>query len=300
VVVPPPPPRKRQGIPSMITGAEAEYFARCAERCAPLSGKIVDLGCWMGATAVALANGVHRSGSQDRVLALDIFLWCDWMNDGPSRRVHCIYHAGDSFLPEARRVVKDHGHGLVDLVEADVAHHEWTREKIKLLLVDARKTPALMKQIARCYFPSLVPGGLLLHQDFKHHFTPWIHVLQYRLRKCFRFLESVEHGGTVGFEVLQTPSLAEVLAAIRMANVAPTEVDAAFAYSLSILPESEHAEIAQAHVTHYCRHRQLDDARRVAADYLARGVDSLPRDPKAASLLPPPDSTGDMTRPIAA
>src|SRR5262245_9051642 len=66
VVVPPPPPRKHPRIPSMITGAEAAYFARCAERCAPMSGKIVDLGCWMGATAVALANGVHRSGSQDR------------------------------------------------------------------------------------------------------------------------------------------------------------------------------------------------------------------------------------------
>src|SRR5438874_2131846 len=47
----------RRSIPSMITGEEAEYFARCAERCVRLDGKIVDLGCWMGSTAVALANG---------------------------------------------------------------------------------------------------------------------------------------------------------------------------------------------------------------------------------------------------
>jgi hypothetical protein len=274
----------RLPFPSMVTRPEAEFFARCAASRAGQQGKIVDLGCWMGSTAVALARGVHQAGGNDRIFAVDIFLWGSWMDASHAELVHGIYADGESFLPEARRVAKDHGFGLVDLVAADLTTFEWSQEPIKILLVDAMKSAVLMKQIARTFFPSLVPGGLLLHQDFKHGYTSWIHILQYRLRRHFRFLESVPKAGTVGYEVLSAPDVNEVVAASQMDDVSSAEVDACFAYSLSLLAEADHNEVARAHVTHYRRHNQLEEADRVAALYAKRGIENLVKPAPAATI----------------
>ena len=50
------------------------------------------------------------------------------------------------------------------------------RGPIKILLVDAMKSSELAKAITMNFFPSLLEGVLLIHQDYKHYFTPWIHV----------------------------------------------------------------------------------------------------------------------------
>jgi len=277
----------RLPFPSMVTQPEASFFRRCAARCVHQPGKIVDLGCWMGSTAVALARGVHEAGGSDRIFAVDIFLWSSWMDPVHAPLVHCIYAEGESFLPEARRVARDYGFGLVDLVAADLTKFEWSQGPIKILLVDAMKSATLMKQIARTFFPALVPGGILLHQDFKHGYTSWIHILQYRLRRHFRFIESVPKAGTVGFDVLSTPDVNEVIAASQMDRVSSAEVDACFEYSLSLLPETDHNEVARAHVTHYRRHKQLEDADRVTALYAQRGIENpvKPVTPEPAATI---------------
>jgi len=265
----------RLPFPSMVTRHEASFFARCAASRVHQQGRIVDLGCWMGSTAVALAHGVHEAGGTDRIFAVDIFLWSSWMNASHAKLVHGIYAPGESFLPEARRIARDHGFGLVDLVAADLTTFEWSQGPIKILLVDAMKSSALMKQIARSFFPSLQPDGILLHQDFKHSFTSWIHILQYRLRRHFRFIESVPKAGTVGYEVLSTPDVSEVVAATEMDPVSNAEADACFEYSLSLLPEAHHNEVARAHITHYLRHNnQPEEADRVTALYAKRGIDN--------------------------
>jgi hypothetical protein len=161
---PAPPPRQPakpkenralpKGIPSMITHSEAAFFARCAERSLGAEGQIVDLGCWMGSTAVALAEGIRRGGGDERVRAFDIFLWETWMEREHAKLTYGIYRAGDSFLPEARRIVQQHGHGLVELHQADLTRYHWSGEPIKLLLVDAMKSLPLAQQIARTFSPA--------------------------------------------------------------------------------------------------------------------------------------------------
>lgn len=278
-------PKPRRTIPSMITHAEAEFFARCAERSLGIEGQIVDLGCWMGSTAVALASGIHRGDGQERVLAYDMFQWQAWMEREHAKLLYCVYRPGDSFLPEARRIVREHGHGLVELRPADLTAYHWPGEPIKLLLVDAMKSLPLVQQISRTFFPSLVPGALVLHQDFKHRFTPWIHLLHFRLRHHFRFLESVQPGGTVGFEVTGPMKLGEVEAAGRLESIAPEEVDAAFAFSLSLLPPEQQWDVAAAHVVYYCRHNQPQHVRRVAEGYVAQELAASDEQREALEIL---------------
>jgi hypothetical protein len=269
----------------MITEPEADFFARCAEMSSPLEGAIVDLGCWMGSTAVALAKGAHRGGRGDRVRAFDIFVWEDWMNESHAKLVSGIYQQGESFLPEARRIVHEHGHGLVDLVAADLTEYQWSGEPIKLLLVDAMKSMSLMQQIATTFFPCVPAGGFMLHQDFKHCYTSWIHILHYRLRHHFELVESVVPGGTVGFRVVEPISLDEVAAAIDFDGITEAEGDAAFEHSLSLLDPSDRKDVAEAHISHFWRLNDTGKVLRLAEHYAAQGIDVLSEHPLAGQAL---------------
>ena len=93
------PPRSSVRIPSMITGSEAEFFTECARGPLPPDGTVVDLGCFMGSTAVALAEGIAQSGRRDEIFAYDLFEWAEWMNGSIT---HGDYRPGDTFLSEAR------------------------------------------------------------------------------------------------------------------------------------------------------------------------------------------------------
>ncbi|MDP9292701.1 MAG: hypothetical protein M3O82_10120, partial [Verrucomicrobiota bacterium] len=183
-------------VPGMVSSDEMAFFSESAARYFGRKGAIVDLGCWLGSTSVALAQGILTHGSKahnrnEKVFGFDMFRWEGWM---PAHIPYCLYEPGDSFLPEARRVVRVHGGGGVELIRADLELYEWSGGPIKILLVDAMKNENLAIQIPRNFFPSLVPGSLLIHQDFKHYYTSWIHVLQYRLRQYFRFYRSVRWG----------------------------------------------------------------------------------------------------------
>src|SRR2546421_5127978 len=224
-------------IPGMITSDEIAFFKESAARYVGREGAIVDLGCWLGSTSIALAQGIlSRSFSgnnpQEKVLGFDIFMWEQWM---PARVPYCLYHPGESFLPEARRVVRDHGGGTVELIRADLALYEWTAGQIKILLVDAMKSEKLARQITRNFYPSLVTGSLLIHQDFKHFYTSWIHILQYRLSQYFRLYRSVVGTGTAAFEVLAPIPREVVDPATDFASIPDDQIEASFRYSLDLV-----------------------------------------------------------------
>jgi hypothetical protein len=232
-------------IPGMVSSDEMAFFTESAARYVGREGAIVDLGCWLGSTSIALAQGILSNRSEadngnEKVFGLDRFQWEGWM---PADIPYCVYEPGDSFLPEARRVVREYGGGRVELIQADLGVYEWSGGAIKILLVDAMKNEDLAIQIPRNFFPSLVPGSLLIHQDFKHYYTSWIHVLQYQLRQYFRFYRSVGWG-TVAF-----------------------------------------ANIAAAHVMHYLHLKRKERASQIVELYRPDGMFDKGEFPKALSLL---------------
>ena len=274
------------GVPGMVSSDEMAFFSESAARYVGQQGAIVDLGCWLGSTSVALARGLltHDSPNDKRdekVFGYDRFRWEGWM---PADIPHCLYEAGESFLPEARRVVSDYGGGRVELVPADLGLYEWSGGPIKILLVDAMKDEKLAIQIPRTFFPSLLPGSLLIHQDFKHYYTSWIHVLHYQLRQYFRFYRSVRWG-TVAFEVLAPIPQDAVARSTEFATMPDDEIDAAFRYSLELVGPAESANIAAAHVTHYIHLKRPDKASDVVELYRPAGLVDKGEFPRALSLL---------------
>lgn len=280
------PNRTPKAIPGMVSVEEMAFFSESAGRYLGKQGAIVDLGCWLGSTSVALAQGVLSQGSgasnvNERVFGFDMFKWEAWM---PERIPYCVYQCGDSFLPEARRVVRDHGGGQVELIEADLELYRWTGGPIKILLVDAMKNEELAIQIPRNFFPSLTAGSLLIHQDFKHYYTSWIHVLQYQLRQYFRFYRSVLWG-TVAFEVVAPVPRAAVDRATEFTAMPDDETDASFRYSLDLVRPEERANIAAAHVMHYVHLKRKDAASDTVEIYRSLGLLDKGEFPKVLNLL---------------
>jgi hypothetical protein len=274
-------------IPAMITSAEIAFFKESAARYVGREGAIVDLGCWLGSTSIALAQGIlSRSFSgnnrQEKVLGFDIFMWEEWM---PAHVPYCLYHPGESFLPEARRVTRDHGAGIVELIRADLALYEWTAGPIKILLVDAMKSEKLARQIARNFYPSLITGSLLIHQDFKHFYTSWIHVLQYRLREYFRFYRSVAGGATAAFEVLAPFPREVVDRATDFASIPDDQIEASFRYSLDLVRSDDCVNVAAAHVMQYVHLGRQDRASETLETYRSLGMSEKGEFPKVLSFL---------------
>src|SRR5688572_3902747 len=113
--------------PGMVSSDEIAFFRDCASRYVGKEGAIVDLGCWLGSTSIALAQGIMSQAliadnETEKVLGFDMFIWDDWM---PEHLPYGLYQPGESFLPEARRIVRDRGGGRIELIQADLAHYEW-------------------------------------------------------------------------------------------------------------------------------------------------------------------------------
>lgn len=243
----------------MTASQEQRYYADCSRQLRDSPGALVDLGCWMGSTCLSLAKGLEDS-SPDKVHAFDRFIWEEWMEEH-SAGLLCDYLPGESFLPEVRRRTR-HVQDRVLLVEADLTSFAWKNGDIKLLLVDAMKSAELAQAITRSFFPSLCPGALLIHQDFKHYYTPWIHILQYRLRPYCRFTHNVLGAGTVAFTLTDRIPASEIVLATDFAQVSEAEADNAFDYSLGLVEgDSEAGAVAGAHVMHFVYAREPEKAR---------------------------------------
>lgn len=273
-------------VPGMVSSAEMTFLSESAARYFGREGAIVDLGCWLGSTSIALAQGILSHGSNadnrnEKVFGFDMFQWEAWM---PAHIPYCLYEPGDSFLPEARRVVREHGGNRVELIQADLGLYQWSGGPIKILLVDAMKNEDLAIQIPRNFFPSLIPGSLLIHQDFKHYYTSWIHVLQYQLRQYFRFYRSVRWG-TVAFEVVAPIPREAVDRATEFTTIPDDETDASFRHSLDLVGPDERTNIAAAHVMRYVHLKRQDKASHIVEFYRPAGMLDKGEFPKALSLL---------------
>jgi hypothetical protein len=110
------------------------------------------------------------------------------------------------------------------------------------------KSWQLAQSIATLFFPSLVKGGVLIHQDFKHFYTPWIHIVQYRLRNYFRLQHDVADGDTVAFETVRQVPVEIAISATLFDDISDVEVKEAICYSMDCVHEKWKSAIAAAHV----------------------------------------------------
>jgi hypothetical protein len=267
------PPAELPPIPRMLSDDEKRFLAEAARELAPRDGAIVELGCFMGASAVALADGLRdRPGGAGatRVLTHDLFQMTSGMVLACWPKPFGIYEEWEDFAPEARRYIRDRAGELVEIRKVDLSSYEWTEGPISLFHVDAIKTMGIARQVMRWFYPAMVPGSILIHQDYNHYSISWIHIIQYRMRSHFELLRAVNGSSTVAFRCVSQVSLAEATSVLDE-EPSDDEVERCFEWSKGLVGE-DHVNVAAAHLMAYIRLGRVERARELLAKYRAAGL----------------------------
>jgi len=253
---------------------EQKYFNWYAQNIYLGKGSIVDLGCWLGSTTIPLVQGlmVNRAVSQNmkKVYAYDLFQWVSWM-DGMKNSVTAHLKEGDDFISVFQHVTKDY-QAYIEVEKADLTKYQWKKGDIEFLLVDAMKSEELAEHISKQFYPHLIPGSsYLLHQDYAHFYTPWIHLLQYTLRDYFEFVYHVYDTPSVVFKCKKRVPDALLEQTYVPTNFTDDFVRAAFDYSLQWVSGHPRNNVAAAHCMYYVHKGDKEKAREMVNNYISRG-----------------------------
>ncbi len=266
-----------RSLPGMTSVEERAYFQWYAQHIFEGSGAIVDLGCWLGSTTIPLAVGLENnpkvSGSKKLLHAYDEFIWRTYMEDCVvGTPLQSKLEEGKSFLPEFNKRI-DPWKDRVKVHVADLSTEIWNGETIEFLLIDAMKSWELTNNIIQKFFPALVPGkSFILHQDFAHWFTPWIHLTNFRFRDYFEFAYQVPMSSSVVFKLSRAIPSELLSSTFALSSFSSDEIEAAFAYSLSLVSGKKRSNVAAAKVMTFVYLGAWQEARQELERFRSQGL----------------------------
>jgi hypothetical protein len=184
---------------TMLSIEERQLLAWLTESYWQGDGAIVDGGCFLGGSTVALAEGLRARPGDSAGVRIDVFdlfevepYMVDMYFPGTGLQ------AGDSFRGEFDKATA----GVADLLEVhdgDLAQLGWDGRPIEVLFVDFAKSWSLNDVVVREFFPCLIPGrSIVLQQDYAFAFQPWIAITMEHLRESFEPVAFAEYN-TVAF-----------------------------------------------------------------------------------------------------
>jgi len=258
----------RRWIMGMTSMEEQLFFENYAQNEYSGRGEIVELGCWFGSSTISFAMGLEANASvaskSQRIHAYDIFVWDSTANMEPSvigTSLEGKYDDGESFLDEYLERISP-WNNLVHVYPGDLAEIGWQQGDIECLFIDAMKSWELTNSIAKNFFPHLIPGlSIVIHQDFAHYYTSWIHLLMYRLRE---YLVPIEHPFIYSSRAFRSvkPIPPEVLQeSYSFDTFTEAEAEAAFAYSLEITHKKMQPNTLAAKVMYFIHTKDFERAK---------------------------------------
>jgi hypothetical protein len=263
----------RDLIPGWTGIEEQRYFRSYARDEYTGTGELVDLGCLLGSTTIPLASGLAAnrrvSRKRARIHAYDLFEWYPWMSSLSFGRT---YEPGESFLGEFERRIARYT-DLITIYPGDIQQIGWHNTPIEFLLVDLNKSFELCDYIYRTFFPHLIVGeSLVLEQDFKHFYTPWIHLMHYRLRHHFALHANID-GCSVAFRPVKRINPEDIpMTNLHLATEG--ELDEAYAYSLHLIGPGrgwQQANVVASRVMFYLHLERTNEARRAFEHFVSEG-----------------------------
>lgn len=185
--------------PSLLSDDERQHLAWLARTRYSGWGEIVDLGAFLGSSAVCLATGAAER-LKAPIKSYDVFQNAALPPDLAVRpEFRC---AAGSFLPD---FLSNLG-SLRTYVEArvgDLLTMHWDGGPIELMHIDVWKSWELTAHVIREFFPHLRPGSIIVHQDIKFQHGDWIQIAMGRLRDFFAPLTVDVFPSTMAFELIK-------------------------------------------------------------------------------------------------
>jgi len=164
-------------------------------------GVIVDAGCFLGGSTLALASGLRANPRfqanprRDVVHSYDLFTVEPWTIG--------VYFPEDtpktmSFEPVFRGNIAPFA-DLVAVHPGDVTKAPVPDGPIEILFVDLAKHWTVSDYVVRAFFPRLVPGrSIVIQQDYLYHeWNGWLPVTMEYFRDSFEMIDHTERNSVV-------------------------------------------------------------------------------------------------------
>jgi hypothetical protein len=168
------------GVPTMLMRDELRLLEFLTEEIYRGDGLIVDAGCFLGGSTLALAGGLRKSLTLRRqpeaklIHSFDLFEVEDWTRG--------VYFPRETQAGSGTREMFEHNIAayapLVEIHEGDITAAPWSSGPIELLFVDVAKHWTVCDWVTANLFPHLIPGrSIVVQQDYLyHHWNGWLHV----------------------------------------------------------------------------------------------------------------------------
>lgn len=297
--------RARQ-FPAMLGLEERQILVLLAADLASETGKIVDLGCYLGGSTCALAEGAGQSGASwdpadPPIVSYDLFAANEFMIEH-SLKGRGI-GVGESFQEVFRELLEENA-ALVRAVAGDIRQQSWTGQPIDLLFVDILWSWDINQHVIGEFYTALTPGkSVIAHQDYIYSFYPWLPIsMEYFVENGFMEFGDHARWSTVVFGVKKALSVHDAAIDFKRdldlstkERLLKRSAERFEGYPRAILELSRVVLLTQedrradardllAHVADQYR----DDE--IAREHLRMVIDNYKFDP---SLLPPKNSRGD-------
>ncbi len=149
-------------VPGMIAPAEQRYLYWLTRATFAGQGAVVEVGTWLGKSALHLAAGLRDAGLGGTLYCFDRFRWRE-----PAEGPHGLVQGSDT-LPLVRATLLP-VHRDVVLTATEIKDLRWQQGPIEILFLDAPKAHRPFVRCLREFGPSLLPGvSLLASQDFAY------------------------------------------------------------------------------------------------------------------------------------
>jgi hypothetical protein len=192
VVLPP----EVERVPTMLSRDEQKLLYWLARDRAS-RGAIVDAGCFLGGSTVALLGGLRDRPSGwtgPPVVSYDKFRVAAY--EVPQFFRDTPLAVGDSFRSLFDANVA--GYGVPHTVrEGDITEIGWSGGRIEILFLDVLKSWKINDAVLRDFFPHLSVGSVIVQQDYGWGAGPWIHITMELLRDSVRLVDYMKAGSHV-------------------------------------------------------------------------------------------------------
>jgi hypothetical protein len=217
-------------------------------------GALVDLGSWLGSSVIPLASGLaeNKLAFASQIHAFDAFIWYENMTiSARDTLLKNKYKAGQSFVNEFQKQTEQYSSKII-VHEGNLNIATWSGEPIEYIFIDAMKDWEIARRVLQVFYPCLIAGkSIIVHEDFCHHYTSWIHLIQFRLREYFEPLQVIPESTAVVFKNIKTlPSIKELIPE-KFESFTEHDIESAFDYSLSLVTDQYKPAIIAAKVMAY-------------------------------------------------
>lgn len=198
-----PIPEACKNIPTMLMPDELRLLRYLTEAYFSNQGLIVDAGCFLGGSTLALAEGLRNNLSRTHspetklIHSFDLFRIEEWSRE--------IYFPGGGIAGDSIRHLFDkniaHHTSLVNIHEGDITHEVWGKAPIEILFIDVAKHWTVCDWITENFFPHLIPGrSIVVQQDYLyHHWNAWLHITMEYYSDNFEILCHTEQNSVAFF-----------------------------------------------------------------------------------------------------